>query len=77
MVEKTYYLEINIYFTKYSFAVEIDEKVHTDRDLIFEEKRQKALEKKLNCTFIRINTSKENYDADYEASRIERSCKKL
>ena len=27
-------------------------------DLIFEEKRQKALEQKLGCTFIRINTSK-------------------
>ena len=52
-------------------AVEIDEKAHTDRDLKFEEKRQKALEKKLNCKFIRINTSKENYDADYEANRIQ------
>ena len=62
---------IDIYFTKYSLAIEIDEKGHTDRDLIFEEKRQKALEKKLNCTFIRINTRKENYDADYEASRIQ------
>ena len=62
---------IDIYFTEYFLAVEIDEKGHTDRDLIFEEKRQKALEKKLNCTFIRINTSKKNYDADYEASRIQ------
>ena len=61
---------IDIYFTKYCLAIEIDEKVLTDRDLIFEEKRQKALEKKLNCTFIRINTSKENFDADYEAGRI-------
>ena len=49
---------IDVYFTKYCLAIEIDEKGHTDRDLIFEEKRQKALEKKLNCTFIRINTSK-------------------
>ena len=62
---------IDIYFTKYFLAVEIDEKGHTDRDLIFEEKRQKALEKKLNCTFIRINTSRENFDADYEASEIQ------
>ena len=62
---------INIYFTEYFLAVEIDEKGHTDRDLTFEEKRQKALEKKLNCEFIRINTSRENYDADYEASRIQ------
>ena len=62
---------IDVYFTKYFLAVEIDEKGHTDRDLIFEEKRQKALEKKLNCEFIRINTSRENYDADYEAGRIQ------
>ena len=62
---------IDIYFTEYLLAIEIDEKGHTDRDLIFEEKRQKALEKKLNCQFIRINTSRENYDADYEASRIQ------
>ena len=56
---------IDVYFTEYFLAVEIDKKGHTDRSLIFEEKRQKALEKKLNCEFIRINTSKENYDADY------------
>ena len=36
---------IDVYFIKYFLAVEIDEKSHTDRDLIFEEKRQKALEK--------------------------------
>ena len=34
-------------------------------------KREKALEKKLNCEFIRINSSKKNYDADYEASKIQ------
>ena len=37
---------IDIYFTEYFLAVEIDEKGHTDRDLIFEEKRQKTIEKK-------------------------------
>ena len=63
--------KIDIYFTKYFLAVEIDDKGHSDRDLIFDEKRQKALEKKLNWTFIRINTSKANYDKDYEASRIQ------
>ena len=31
---------IDVYFTKYFLAVEIDEKVHTDGDLIFEEKRK-------------------------------------
>ena len=62
---------IDIYFLEYFLAVEIDGKYHTDRDFIFEEKRQEALENKLNFEFIRINTSKENYDADYEASRIQ------
>ena len=34
-------------------------------------KRQEALEKKLDCKFIWINTSKENYDADYEIDGIQ------
>ena len=38
---------INIYFTKYFLAVEIDEQDHASRDLIFEEKRQESLEKNL------------------------------
>ena len=38
---------IDIYFTKYCLAVEIDEKGHTDRDLNFEQIRQEALEKNL------------------------------
>ena len=40
---------------------------------ILEEKRQKALEKKLGCKFIRINTSyaKNDYDLDYEVDNIE------
>ena len=70
--DKEYILfRIDIYFTKYCLAVEIDEKCHTDRDLIFEQKKQEALEKKLNCTFIRIITSRENFVADYEASEIQ------
>ena len=48
---------IDVHFCEFLLAVEIDEKGHTDRDLIFEEKRQEALEKKLGCKFIRINTS--------------------
>ena len=64
---------IDVYFNKFLLAVEIDEKGHTDRDLIFEEKRQEALEKKLGCKFIRINTSnaKNGYDLDYEVGNIE------
>ena len=64
---------IDVYFNKFLLAVEIDEIGDTDRDLIFEKRRQKALEKKLGCKFIRINTSnaKNGYDLDYEVGNIE------
>ena len=64
---------IDIYFSEYFLAVEIDEKGHTDRDIIFEEKRQKALEKKLGCKFIRVNTSnaENGYDLDYEVGNVQ------
>ena len=58
--------KIDIYFSKYSLAVEIDKK-GDDRNIIFEVKRQKALEKKHNCKFIRINASN---DLDYELGNI-------
>ena len=38
---------IEIYFIECFLAVEIDDKGHTDRDILFEEKREKALEKNL------------------------------
>ena len=62
---------IDICFSECFLAVKIDEKVHTDRDIIFEEKRQKS-EKKLGCKFIRINTSnaKKGYDLDYEVGNV-------
>ena len=64
---------IDIYFSECFFAVETDERWHTDRDFIFEEKRQKALEKNLGCKFIRINTSnaKNGYDLDYEVGNVQ------
>ena len=64
---------IDVYFDEYSLAVEIDEKGHTGRYFIFEEKRQKGLEKKLGCKFIRINTSnvKNGRDLDCEVGNIE------
>ena len=70
--DKEYILfRIYIYFTEYHLAVETDEKGHTDRDSNFEKLRQEALKKDLNCKFIRINTSKENFDVDYEVIRIQ------
>ena len=61
--ERKYILfKTDICFRECSLAAEID-KEGVDRDLIFEVKRQRALEKKINCKFIRINTSN---DLDYE-----------
>ena len=40
-------IKIDIYFSECFSALEIDEKGHIDRDIIFEEKRQEALEKNL------------------------------
>ena len=64
---------IDIYFSECFLAVEIDEKGHTDRDILFEEKREQALEKKLGCKFIRINTSnaKNGYDLDDEVGNVQ------
>ena len=62
---------IDVYFTEYFLAVEVDEKGHTDRSLIFQRKKRKSTRKKIDCEFIRINTSRESYDVDYEASRIQ------
>ena len=63
---------VHIYFSECFWAVEIDEKGHIDRDVIFEDKRQKALKEKLGCKFIRINITngKNAYDLDYEVGKL-------
>ena len=45
---------IDVYFNKFLLAAEIDEKGHTDRDLIFEKKRQKSLEKNLVVNLLEL-----------------------
>ena len=60
---------IDVYFTEYLLAVEVDEKDHIDRDFIFEKKRQEALEKNLVVNLLGL--IQEGYDADYETSRIQ------
>ena len=51
---------INVYFTEYLLAVEIDENGHTHRDLTFEEKRQSTRKK----TWLQI------YQNSYEQRRL-------
>ena len=58
---KSILFRIDIYFSECFLAVEIDEK------------GQKALENKLGCKFIRINTSnaKNSYNLDYEVGNVQ------
>ena len=45
---------INLYFHEYKLVIEVDELGYTNRNINNEIQRQKALEKELNCVFIRI-----------------------
>ena len=46
---------IVLHFHKYKLAIEIDELDYNDRSADHEIQRQRALERELNCVFIRIN----------------------
>ena len=50
---------IDAYFLEHKLAIEVDERGHNDRYLEYEIERQKALEKELDCKFIRINPARE------------------
>ena len=46
---------IDLYFHKYKLAIEVDELGHNDRNINDEIQRQRALERELDCVFIRID----------------------
>ena len=66
---------IDLYFHDYKLAIEIDEKGHKDRNINHEIERQKALEKELNCKFIRINPDEENFNINKANNEIFRQVK--
>ena len=51
---------------------EVDELGHVDGNLNNETERQKALEKELNCVFIRINPDEKDFNIFKEIKRIYR-----
>ena len=67
---------IDLYFQKHKLATEVDELGHADRNLINEIERQKALQKQLDCVFIRINPDEENFNIFKEINKIHRHIKK-
>ena len=67
---------IDLYFHKYKLAIEVDELGHADRNISNEIERQKALEKELDCVFIRINPDEKNFNIFKEINKIHRHIKK-
>ena len=67
---------IDLYFHKHKLAIEVDELGYTDRNLSNKIERQKALEKELDCLFIRISPDEKNVNIFKEINKIHRHIKK-
>ena len=62
-------------FHDYKLAIEIGENDHSDRNVDYEIKRQKAIEQKLGDNFIIIVPAKENFDVSKAINQIFRHIK--
>ena len=73
-MKKYYYIvfsyKIDLYFSKYRLATDIDQKGYKDRNNDYEIKRQKAIEKELDCEFIRVNHDGKDFDVYVEIGNI-------
>ena len=68
-MEKQFYVlgqRIDLYFHDWKLGIECDEKDHKDRDNDFELKRQRIIEKRLGCKFIRFNLD----DPEFEVFKV-------
>ena len=68
---------IDLYFHKYKLAIEVDELGHSDRNINDEIERQRALERELNCVFIRINPDEPDFNILREINKIHRHINQL
>ena len=68
---------IDLYFHKYKLAIEVDELGHNDRNIDYEIQRQRALERELDCVFIRINPDAIDFNIFKEINKIHRHINKL
>ena len=71
-------MKVNTYYLKFIFILlnilqqqKLMKKVILIETLFLKKKDKRHQKKKLNCTFIRINTSRKNFNIDYEASRTQ------
>ena len=67
---------IDLYFHKNKVAIEVDELGHAEGNLSNEIEKQKALEKELDCVFIRINPNENTFNISKEINKIRRHIKK-
>ena len=63
---------IDLYFHKYKLAIEVDELGHNDRSADYETQIQRALERELNCVFIKINPDAADFNIFKEINKIHR-----
>ena len=63
---------IHLYFPKYKLAIECDEFDRNDRGIDYELKRQKHIENKLDCHFIRYYPDADNFDPFNLLNRVYR-----
>ena len=66
---------IDLYFHKYKLAIEVDELGHSDKNVNDEIERQRALERELNCVFIRSNPDAADFNIYREINKIHRHIK--
>ena len=62
---------IDAYFAKYKLAVKVDEQGHNDWKIDHKIERQKVIENKFGCKFIRINSAEENFNIFVEIGKIQ------
>ena len=63
---------IDLYFHKYKLEIEVDKLGHNDGSDDHETQRQRALERELNCVFIRINPDAADFNICKEINKIHR-----
>ena len=63
---------IDLSFHEYKLAIEVDELGHNDRNTNDEIQRQRALERELDCVFIRINPDAADFNIFKEINKIHR-----
>ena len=68
---------IDLYFHKYKLAIENDELGHNNRNIDYEIQTQKALERELDCVFIRINPDAIDFNIFKEINKIHRHINQL